>query len=303
MNFLNGQTKQREAWKGWLDLYSLLLPSLHLLCVSKDIYSWFKCPCVGEQSMDIIYYSLSEKRNTSPLRSWCVSLPPCSLQHLGAGPAVECPLPTQVPMPTRPQGWWGRNPLVGTGRTGQLISLIRSTSILTSLCPSTALNPSRSSGNDIMRGGKQLATWARLAVTEQGNSFCIPFSLLSNSLNNWISPHRASSQGIRLTSAFPTIPSLQRAQGFSQIQITSLQVFSCFPGIPITSCIKSAPPLSTPANPLALGAQGPDSQYPYPVQLPDHFFVIGNEVCIQKYAISDRQADACPHCHQRPPWA
>lgn len=113
-----------------------------------------------------------------------------ALQCPGAGPAAGCPLPTQVPMPMRPQGWWGRNPLAGTGMTGQLISLIRSTSILTSLCPSTALNPSRSSGNDIMGGGKQLTTSARLAVTEQGNSFCIPLSLLSNSLNNWISPHR-----------------------------------------------------------------------------------------------------------------
>lgn len=70
MNFLKRQAKQGHACKGWLDLCSLLPSSLHLPCISKDTYSWFKHLSVGEQSMDIIYSSLSEKNKNFPLQTW-----------------------------------------------------------------------------------------------------------------------------------------------------------------------------------------------------------------------------------------
>lgn len=154
----------------------------------------------------------------------------------GTGPAVRCFLPTQVPIPRRPQRLQAaREKHSGQAGWGWVTDLlIRSTSILTPLSPSSALLPSSlfragSSSNGVMGGRKQVMVSARVRVTEQGNSLCIPFSFPSSSTKEWISPCRAPSPGSHLTSASPT-PSfpLCRARGFSHIQTTRCLGFTGF---------------------------------------------------------------------------
>lgn len=109
---------------------------------------------------------------------------------------------------------------------------IGSINILIPPSPSSALLPYSLSGaesriNGVMGGGKQVMMAAKAETTEQGNSLHLP---PLPSLNECISPCRASSPGRHLTSASPSYssPSLQSVQGFSHTQITKFLGFIGF---------------------------------------------------------------------------
>ena len=182
----------------------------------------------------------------------------------GAGPAVGSLLPTQVIKPQRPQRLQvATKKLSGqAGWNWATDLLIRSTSILTSLSPSSALSldglsGARSSINGVMGGGKQVM------VSPRGNSLCIPLSLPSSCLNERISPCRASSPGRHLTSASPTplLPLCRLLKASPVHRLPGFWALVAFPGIPVMPSFKTGPPSSNTATPFSLGARRVDSHH------------------------------------------